>query len=202
MEEYKSNSHKSREEQKALENRERRTAVVNSSAKIRKKSKFQEFADAFISEDVASVKSYIIMDVLIPAVKDAVSDIVKNGIDMMLFGETVKSGKNSITSKVSYERCYDRKDDRKEVLNRTRGNFNYDNIICNSRGAAEAVLCAMDDIINRYGVVSVGDLYDLAGISTTNYTVNKYGWTNIRSAHVVRTRDGYLLKLPRALPLN
>jgi hypothetical protein len=60
----------------------------------------------------------------------------------------------------------------------------------------------MDDIINRYGVVSVGDLYDLAGISTTNYTVNKYGWTNIRSAHVVRTRDGYLLKLPRALPLN
>jgi hypothetical protein len=41
----------------------------------------------------------------------------------------------------------------------------------------------------------------LVGI-TGNYTDNKYGWTDIRSASVNRTRDGYALKLPKALPLN
>ena len=52
-----------------------------------------------------------------------------------------------------------------------------------------------------YGTVSVADLYDLVGISG-NYTDNKYGWTNIRNAEPIRVRDGYMLKLPKALPLN
>jgi hypothetical protein len=50
-------------------------------------------------------------------------------------------------------------------------------------------------------LVSVADLYDLVGV-TGNYTDNKYGWTDIRSASVIRVRDGYMLKLPKALPLN
>ena len=49
--------------------------------------------------------------------------------------------------------------------------------------------------------VKIADLYDLVGMDS-NYTDNRYGWTNLRSAQVVRVRDGYLLKLPKALPLN
>ena len=30
----------------------------------------------------------------------------------------------------------------------------------------------------------------------------KYGWTDIRNASVIRVRDGYMIKLPKALPLN
>lgn len=56
-----------------------------------KKSEMQKFADVFISEDVNNVKSYIVMDVLVPAIKKAISDIVTNGIDMILYGETGKS---------------------------------------------------------------------------------------------------------------
>ena len=59
----------------------------------------------------------------------------------------------------------------------------------------------MDELIDRYEVVSVADLYELVGI-TGNYTDNKYGWTNIRNAEVVRVRDGYVLKLPKATPIN
>jgi hypothetical protein len=65
------------------------------------------------------------------------------------------------------------------------------------------VLQAMCDIVSsEYGIVSVGDLYDLANITNDNYTLNKYGWTNLRDAKVVPTRDGYMIKLPRALPLR
>ena len=59
----------------------------------------------------------------------------------------------------------------------------------------------MDELISSYRVVSVADFYDLAGI-TPEYTDNKYGWTDIRSANIVRVRDGYMIKLPRAVPLD
>ena len=70
-----------------------------------------------------------------------------------------------------------------------------------TRGEAEDVLSRMDELIDTYGVVSVADLYDLVGISC-NYTDNKYGWTNLRNAEPVRVRDGYMLKLPKALPID
>ena len=59
----------------------------------------------------------------------------------------------------------------------------------------------MGDLIETYGMASVADMYDLVGISC-DYTANKYGWTNIRNAEVVRTRDGYMLKMPKALPIK
>jgi hypothetical protein len=199
MENYKPNSHKSRE----VSETRKVPKVVSGSVKQKKKNEMQKFADVFISEDAANVKSYILLDVLVPAVKKAISDIVTNGIDMILYGETGKSKKSSSASKISYRNYYDRQDDNRDYRGgRAIGNLDYDNLSFESRGDAEAVLNAMEDIISQYGVVSVGDLYDLAGFATTNYTVNKYGWTDIRSARVVRYRDEYFLKLPRALPLN
>jgi hypothetical protein len=59
----------------------------------------------------------------------------------------------------------------------------------------------MDELIETYGLVRVADLYDLVGI-TGNYTDNKYGWMNIRNADIVRVRDGYMIKLPRAMPID
>ena len=74
-------------------------------------------------------------------------------------------------------------------------------IILESRGEAEDVLERMDELIATYQVVSVADFYDLVGVSG-NYTDNKYGWTDIRNASVIHVRDGYMIKLPKALPLN
>ena len=78
----------------------------------------------------------------------------------------------------------------------------YDDIIFDNRGDAEAVLSSMEDVIDQYGVVSIADLFDLAEVSNSNYAMNNYGWTDLRTANVVRVRDGYILKLPRALPIK
>lgn len=78
---------------------------------------------------------------------------------------------------------------------------NKDDIILESRVEAEDVISRMKEIIETYGFVRVTDLYDLVGI-TGDYTDNKYGWTNIRGAEPVRVRDGYMLKLPKAVPLK
>lgn len=204
MNEYKSNSHKSKEAQNNAATSEKKIEkVVTGSAKPKKKNEIQKFADVFISEDVGNVKSYIVWDVLVPAFKKAISDIVTNGIDMILYGESGRSKKNSTASKVSYRSYYEKENDRRDYPTRKiKTGYDYDNIVFESRGDAEAVLEAMIDIIDQYGVVSVGDLYDLADMSVDNYTLNKYGWTDIRNASVNRVRDGYMLKLPKALPLN
>lgn len=195
MENYPSNSHKAREEvaEKKVEK------VVSGKTSTKKKSGIRKLSDTFLSEDVSNVKSYIFSEVLLPAAKKLVSDIITNGTNMLLYGEIKNKKGNS--SKVSYSRYYDdrSRDYRSPVV---RNNFDYDEIIFETRGDAEAVLDAMYDILNQYKVVSVAELYDLASITTHNYTCNNYGWVDLRGSSVVRVRDGYILKLPRALAID
>ena len=175
--------------------------VVNGTVKTKKKNKF---ADTIISEDAAKVKDYIFMDVLIPAFKKAVSDVIKTGIDMILYGEADRGRTKSNVGRVSYGKYYDSGRDSRDYRSSTsytRNNYSYDDIILENRGEAEAVLSQMDEIIAAYGFVRVADLYEMVGI-TGSHTDNNYGWTDIRSAQAVRVRDGYLLKLPRAMAID
>lgn len=206
MEEYKPNSNKFKTQQKtgaANPSEKKIEKVVTGTVKTKKKSEIAKLTDVFISEDISNVKSYILMDVLVPSIKEAIGKIIKNGIDMLLWGSTSSSGKSSLTSKISYNRYYNGSNDpRDNRAVRSHSGFDYDDIIFDNRGDAEAVLSAMEDIIDQFGVASIGDLYDLAQVSTHNYSINKYGWTDLRVAEVVRVRDGWMIKFPKALPLN
>lgn len=199
MENYQPNSFKSKQE--ATTERKRPTKIVTGKVKPKKKSELRKFTDVFVSEDAANVKDYIFMDVLIPAVKKAISDIVTDGIRMILYGESGSKNSSTAASKVSYRSYYDEPRHSANRGSLNRSTYNYDDVILESRGEAEAVIMQMDDIVATYGFVKVADLYDLVGI-TGSYTDNNYGWTDIRSASVVRVRDGYMIKLPRALPID
>ena len=175
-EEYKSNSHKSKEQSQApIEKKVEK--VISGSAKSKKKGGIQKFTGMFVPEDVDDVKAFLGV----------------NGSSR---------GKSSASSRVSYRKYYDDRERRDSgSSNHTRSGYEYDDIIIENRGEAEDVLSRMDELIDQYGLVSVADLYDLVGING-NYTDNKYGWFNIRTASVVRVRDGYMIKLPKAVPLN
>lgn len=203
MDDYKPNSHRFKEEQKASTIETKKVEkVVAKTAKTKKKSELTKLKDVFISEDVSNVKTYIISDVLIPAAKKAIYDIITNGIDMILYGGSGRSKSKSNVDKVSYRSYYETPKDRfgSNSVNITRG-FEYDDIIFESRGEAEAVRTQMNEIIDQYGVVTVADLYEMADL-TAPYTSNKYGWTSIRNADIGRVRDGYVLKLSRAMPIG
>ena len=195
---YKPNSHKSKAEQTEKNVQK----VVRGTVKTRKKSAASKLTDVFISEDAVNVKSYVIMDVLIPAIKKAVSDIVTDGIDMILYGGSGHGRRSGNSNKIQYRNYYDRRDDRRSNNdNRTLSRYNYDDIILDTKGEAEEVLTRMDELLDTYGVVAVADLYELVGV-TGSYTDNKWGWMNLRTAESVRVRDGYKLKLPKAMPIE
>lgn len=177
--------------------------VINGTAKVRKKRESSKFADVFISEDASNVKNYIFMDVLVPAIKKAVVDVVVNGIEMMVYGESGKSDRRRTnTDRVSYRNYYDDRGDRgRPQEDRGRSRYNYDEVVIPSRGEAERVLTCMDELIEEYGRVSVADFYDLVGV-TCEHTDYNYGWYNIRNASASRVRDGYVIRFPKVMPLR
>ena len=202
---YKPNSHKAKAEENALAEK-KVEKVISGTAKVRKKTGARKVADAIISEDASNVGSYIVMDVLVPAIKDVISNIVKDSIDMVLFGGTSRRGndrRKTNAEYVSYNRFSDRRDDRRyESRSTVASRYNFDDIVIESKAEADEVLNTMEDILDTYGMVSVADLCDLVGISC-EHTDNKYGWTSLRSAKVVRLRGNeYMLDLPRVVSLK
>lgn len=203
---YTPNSHKFKEEQKTAAPEEKRVQKVVSGPVKTKKNEVRKIADIFISEDIANVKSYIFMDVLVPAIKKAIYDIVTNGIDMFLYGGTGKGKTANGSSKVSYRNYYESKNSSSSGYRgsenvKNHNSFDYDDIVFTNRGEAEAAKQQMQDIVARYGIVTVNDLYEMTPLSAP-YTSQKYGWMDVSNVEVVRVRDGYILKLPRAVPID
>ena len=93
-----------------------------------------------------------------------------------------------------------------EHLDKQQGCFTSDDVASEktffaTRRDAEEILNYMGDLIDEYRFVTVADLYDLIGVSG-NYTDNKYGWTDISNAEIVRVRDGYVIRLPKIRKLD
>lgn len=198
MDEYKPNSHKYKAEQKQLEEKQIKK-VVTGKVTTKKKNEINKLTGAIISSDMNNVKSYVFSDLVIPAVKKLISDIVKDGIEMILYGSTGSS--KSSRGRVDYSRISrDRRDEPRDRDPRSNW-LDYDDISFEYRRDAEEALSQMQDVIENYGFVTVADLFDMADV-TAPHTAHKYGWTSIRTAEVIRRRDGYILKLPRAVVIE
>lgn len=172
--------------------------VISGKVKTKKKSGLKQLANSMFAEDCESVKSYILMEVLLPTISDGVVDILKKSIDAIFGRKSSKS--DSRASRLSYRSYYDDANNRRDY-DRARTRYDYDDIIFDTRGEAEEVLERMDELVDTYGNASVADFYDLVGV-TGKYTDNKYGWKDIHTAKIVRVSgDGYMIKLPMVMPL-
>jgi hypothetical protein len=74
--------------------------------------------------------------------------------------------------------------------------FEYENWVFSDRGDIEAVLNLMTDIIEKYGIVSVNDLYDAVG-KAAPYTAENYGWKTMNGCDVRICSGGFRLAMTR-----
>ena len=178
-----------------------RAKEITQVAKSKGTRRRNKFISNVISEEAGDVKNYIVMDVLIPAFKKTIVDVVENGIEMLMGTTGRSSSSRSKGSKISYTSYYD--DDRRSSRSGRRydSTLDYDDIIFDTRGDAEVVLDSMFEVLDRYKVVTIADYYDLCG-ERCPHTANRYGWTDLSNASVVRIRDGYTIRLPRALAID
>ncbi len=156
------------------------------------------------------IKSYLISDVLIPAVKDFVEDSVLAILDNVLHPDTsnVNYPKRSGLPRNNNERIrYDQVGKRSNlrsvgVSDSRKSPEDYNNLVYASRGEAEVTLRRLYDIISEFGVASVYDYYKLNGV-TGEWSTDKYGWDidsfpDPRSFGKVRhVPGGYSIILPR-----
>lgn len=202
---------KKEEEEKPVKNVEK---VVGGSVVQRKRGWLRRIQDAMTGDDAQTVGNYILYEVAIPAFRDLIFDIIRNGAERSLYGEIRPSrgsgrglglGRNNVVNygSMSRSRVDDRDDrrDRREVSARARRNHDFGEILIQDRGEAEEVIDRLVDLIDRFNVATVSDLFELVGVSA-EYSDEKWGWYNLASARAVRTRDGYLLDLPRTEPID
>ena len=204
MEEYKSNSYRSRENAKNEEMPRKVVQKAISGTARTRTNKTRKLSDIFLAEDIDNVATYVFGDVLVPAIKKAVLDIVTDGLHMIFYGDRgYSTSKRSTVDRVSYDRQYRKAEtSRNEPRTSSRNRFSYEDVIVDTRGEAERVIDLMGEIIESYGMVRVTDLYDLVDLSC-DYTCHNYGWVDISRAEAVRLRDGsYMIKMPKALHLT
>lgn len=211
MDEFKSNSDMDRKTQAKSHNKEREIkAVVKEETKLHKKSFLSRLVSTFITDDINSVSEAIVNEVVVPAVKRTAYDIINNG-SYMLLNDDAGSFRKSIT-RTMYGNFFDSDSDRNRVRSSNRkdisfknyknGSQPYDSVTFSNRPDAETVLEAMLDIISAYESVSIAEYYELARIPNDNYTLTNYGWTDLSTARIIQVRDGYTIKLPKAIQLR
>ena len=199
FQEYKPNSQLSKEKKEEDTPPERKVQkIVSGKVVQRKPSVMKKFADVFLAEDMGEV----FWDVIMPSIKGGIADVLITTIQSLIGGSKRSSGSSSVINYNSiYRNIGYKSDDRVNRSGDRKAFFDLDDIVIETRGEAEDVLTNMEDIIDQYGSVKVSDLYDLVGLSAP-YTMDRYGWTNLSRAYTERARDGYVLRLPKAQPLD
>lgn len=165
----------------------------------RKRSLGKKIVNILFNGDIQDVKSYVINDVLIPAVKETIFEMVNKGLDMVLFGGSSRSAsKQSNQTYISYNNYSKRgtSETRQRSVRRSDERFDEEELIFRERGPAELVLEKLYAIFEEYHIVTKADLNDILNRSG-NFTDNNWGLTDMSGACVERVRGGYLLKLPR-----
>ena len=179
--------------------------VVSGKVVTRKRGFASRFSDVLFSEDADSVGSYILYEITIPAFKNLIVDAVTQGLQRIMWGTGSHPGSifRSSVNKVSYDKVYSRSStsSRDRVQPRQKSGGYVEEFIFESRNEAETVLNTLESIIDDFDVARVSDMYSLVG-KTPNFTDNRWGWTNLSSSQILPSREGYVIRLPRAEPIQ
>jgi hypothetical protein len=184
------------------------TKVVQGKVIKRKKTLGKKILETFVGEEVFDVKTYILQDVLVPALKTTVVDLFRDIPQLLLFGERQNNrnpgrsgGGGGGLGRIAYDNMARPLDNRREISSRDRATHNFDEIVLVGRNDAVEVLGNLMDMIADYGQATVGDLYDFVGV-TEAYTDRKYGWYDLSRAKIRPVRGGFMLDLPRPTLLD
>jgi hypothetical protein len=198
---YQGNSHKLREGAGKREQKpEKFEPVVKGEVKMAKKSFGQKFKGVFFGGEFRNAMRYVTAEVLLPALRNLMVDTTTKGVERMVYGESTSMRRRPTAygSRTQYSSPMRRDapyipDQR--PIRQVRRDTN--DVILANRDEAEQVLERLIDIVDKYDVASVADLYDLLRLPSSPVD-NKWGWTYLNTTEIRQVRDGYLLDLPPA----
>lgn len=188
-----------------------------------KRSLWKSVGDRFISEDAEYVGSSIVDDILVPALRDLINDILHGAIDMTFGGGNYRGSYSRRSggrgrSRIAYNRMYD---DSRFSSRRRRDDDDYDDRRSSRRRlpdcsefifdprdfdrpsdakcAAEDLLDDMADRIEEFGQVDMAWFLDQVGEDAEGlWNAEDWGWTNLSGVRVRGSnRNGWYIDLPK-----
>lgn len=201
MENFKGNSNVTKQNEKEKVPSIKLTSEVT----VKKPSEITKFRKQLISEDAKTVGKHILTEVIIPGFQKLISDMVKNGIDWLIYGVGGKSSSNisspfSNFRQISYDRYYSSGLKPQTQPTQRASSYEINDILFDDKGDAVQVLSTLKEWINRYGRASVGDFYDLVNVPY-NFTDESYGWKDLSTTEIIRTNGKYLINFARPIVL-
>ena len=187
--------------------------VVTGPVVERKKTLGRKFREQFAGDDAQTVGQYVLIDVILPAVKNLIFDMVTEGVKRSLFGgtrpnsvgnSTVMSGRTNYSSYSGGRQTSivaPGSPASREMTPQQRAMHDFSGVILATRGEAEEVIDVLANLIDEYGTATVNDFYTCIG-QTSEFTAVKYGWKSLAQAQVRGVREGFLLELPRPIVLE
>lgn len=164
-------------------------------------------ARSIFADSLKGVGNYILHDLVLPGIRDMIQSVVVGGIERALYGESAPRPYRPYTGYSTPAR------QNRPTGWTSRTNYgvqtpttvdassrppSWGDLVVPSRQEAEDVLQALLDLSERYGSASVGDLFSLAGMSTT-HTDESWTWSpdDVNKGGVQMRRGGYGFNLPQ-----
>ena len=181
---------------------------VIAKAKVQKKSAIKEALRTFFAQDLPEIAEHLVVDVAIPAAKNAITDMVTQGIQQLLYGEVdprrrPTSGYTSYSSSSRANRGTGYYESRRSERHEPRQSkpTNVEDLVFDTRGDAVDVVGFVAEQIEEYGQVSVAELMSTVGIKP-RYTDERWGWTTNDAFEIRQIREGWLVSADRPEPLK
>lgn len=180
-------------------------AVVKGNVSKSKRSLFGKIADTFTLGNIKDARNYIITDVVVPGFLDILYDGITRGASKLIYGDKGspkerKKGRGidySGITRLSDGEAYRALSRKRERESSVSGIYDYNEIELTSRADAEVLLDSMYEYLEGHDIVTVADMYSMADYDGGDYTDNYWGWDDLRGSTIIRSSDGWMLKLPR-----
>lgn len=185
--------------------------IVTGKVSLRKTPWWRRAVGSVIADDATSVGSFLVDDVVVPAVRNLIRDMVVGGVDRTLYG-TARNSRMGVGASVAQSlgrtvvsgsalRASVQADPRRQLAPEAMARHDFTDVILGDRQEALMVIDALIGMIDEYQAATVSDLYDLVG-TTGSFADRKWGWYNLDAAQVIPSRQGFKLDLPRPQPLR
>lgn|SRR5512134_1063016 len=187
--------------------------VVVTDAVAQKRGLGRRLKEVLIGGDSRSVTHYVMAEVIIPQVKDLLSEALTQGFQRMIYGDGPSrrgSGRPGLLNSryTNYGQYAGRGNQpigrattREERTPATLQSKMVDDILLATRVEADAVLEQMYDLLEKYENVSIADLYAMINWAPT-HNDNKWGWLDLHGSGVKMVGNGYVLQLPKPVSLD
>lgn len=183
--------------------------IVTNEVIVQKKKLGQRMKDFIVEADFKSVARYVVSDVMLPALRNLIVDASTKGIERAIYGDKAyRASQYGGPTRFNYSNPISRPYSQMPYRNappvqegpRT-GRQIQNNYIVGSKKEGELIVERLNDIVDKYETVTVGELHELLNLQTSPID-QKWGWAYVGNVPIRQVREGWLIDLPPEIPLQ